>query len=400
MSLPDLLVSYWAGRVTAPGWTVLERGQPFTNPAPIPAHRRLILAGFSAGAQAVRAHVLAGVKADAVVCVDGISEAWPKPIAMRIDAWRKLADEARKGERAFILTHTRQTYTEQLAKPFASTLTTARLISGMALDEPIARYRDGKFLVWSCPSKPYDPDAHRHQGQVVAGEALREALDLVEGIDRDVVTPREPSSRPPVPPGLAPLGVRALEVGLRFVGTHEIAGPKADPTIAGWLMRCQRGGRKLGLASDEIAWCAAFASACAFDACVEGETPPHEFRASVAELWADAIKVGAARHAEWAPAPGDLAIFRRGTGDPRTGGTGHVARVVEPPAPGSDGTWRFRTLDGNHNNEVAVVDRRVDAELVGWLAYPAGELASMSQETAARLVALSDAVRAGKTGLT
>ena len=52
---------------------------------------------------------------------------------------------------------------------------------------------------------------------------------------------------------------------------------------------------------------------------------------------------------------------------PLRGGAGHVGRVVR--APDADG--RYATIDGNHGDRVAIVERRMDdSDLCGFIAYP------------------------------
>lgn len=138
---------------------------------------------------------------------------------------------------------------------------------------------------------------------------------------------------------------------------------------------CRRRGTEalLGLTSDN--WCAAFASSSMTIALKPGEVPPHRYRAAVAELIADARDEGAwhdvseLRAGPFVPCIGDLVCFLRGGHDPRGGGEGHVGRVeVFDRA-----TGRLVTIDGNHENRVARVERRVgDFDLVGVIAYPSG----------------------------
>lgn len=192
-----------------------------------------------------------------------------------------------------------------------------------------------------------------------------------------------------------PLGVRALAYGLDKLGIREVAGPGSNDFIRECLERCERGGKPLGLWSDETAWCAAFASRCLFEVLVEAETPPHLYRAAVSEIWADARDRGFAREPHWQPAVGDLAICKRNGKDPRAGGEGHVARVVSPP----DASGRFRTIDGNHDNSVALVDRVRDATLVGWIAMPAGPTNYLDPERAAELLRIEAANDRGDVGL-
>lgn len=177
-------------------------------------------------------------------------------------------------------------------------------------------------------------------------------------------------------PGVAPpvtaastgsLGERATAVALQELqkGVREVPdGSNTGPDIRKYLAGCERGGRRLGLSSGN--WCAAFACYCAFQAADAEDSVPHRWRAAVAEIWADALAVGAAHLADtYVPRVGDLAIYKRSGGDPTRGGIGHVGRVVRPP--GADGS--YETVEGNHENRVAQVKHTL-GDAVGWVSYP------------------------------
>lgn len=161
------------------------------------------------------------------------------------------------------------------------------------------------------------------------------------------------------------LGQRALEIAVKELGvketpTHSNTGPR----IKEYLAKCERNGKLVGLTAGN--WCAAFASWCGFNACQPGEKPPHLYRCAVAELWKDAMASGTAKPVNYIPKLGDLAIFKRSGQDPTKGAEGHVARVSTVP----DKDGNFQTLDGNHSDCVEYVNRKLDADLVGWIAYP------------------------------
>lgn len=168
-----------------------------------------------------------------------------------------------------------------------------------------------------------------------------------------------------------PLGARALSVAVRESeqpGWESPPGTHRGPRIAAYFAGCTRNGKPLGITEGN--WCAAFASYCAAHANdTEGQIP-HEYRASVAELWADALRRGAAQAVSsgYRPAPGDLAIFGRAGQDPTKGGLGHVGRVERVV----DGAGHYATLDGNHGGAVARVERSL-AETLGFIAYPRSE---------------------------
>jgi len=97
---------------------------------------------------------------------------------------------------------------------------------------------------------------------------------------------------------------------------------------------------------------------------------PVLWRAAVHELVEDARASGAWRlrgAAVYMPEPGDAAVFMRDGNSPLRGAAGHVGRVVR--APDADG--RYATIDGNHGDRVALVERRMDdPALCGFIAYP------------------------------
>lgn len=199
---------------------------------------------------------------------------------------------------------------------------------------------------------------------------------------RDAVHDTDPAPAPephgsPLPP--RSLGLRALDVARELLaqGVRERPGPASEPIVSAMLYPARRGGTpvagildatgtRLGLTADATAWCAAMASYCLAMAIERGAEPsPHGYRLAVAELVADARALGTWRERGYRPQPGDLAIWTRAGGDPRRGGTGHVARV-EGYDPLSD---RIITIGGN---EADSVRRQVHEarEPIGWIAYP------------------------------
>ena len=195
-------------------------------------------------------------------------------------------------------------------------------------------------------------------------------------------------------------GARALRLAEAELaaGVHEDPiGSNTGRRVREYLRACVRDRRlpdgsveqfRLGLTRAE--WCAAFASWCAFRANAEGDLP-HAYRASVAELWRDAVASGAARPPSHRPRAGDLGIYARSGGDPTKGGRGHVARVCAEP----DGDGAYETIDGNHNHRVERV-RRVLGDCVGWVAYgdAPGAPTAADLESAAWLVRLAAEVEA------
>jgi hypothetical protein len=155
----------------------------------------------------------------------------------------------------------------------------------------------------------------------------------------------------------------ALEAGVREQPMGSNDGP--------WLRIYRSGAVRHGrpLVAGPGPWCAYAASWAALTAWhhlgADAPSLPHGWRASVAELVEDARASGTWHPAGdgYIPQPGDLAVFRRGHGDPTRGGEGHVGRVerLEGDA--------LTTIDGNHGDAWARVTRPV-GEALGFIAYP------------------------------
>lgn len=171
------------------------------------------------------------------------------------------------------------------------------------------------------------------------------------------------------------LGQRALAHAVAEVGVKETPGPGNTKRVLEFLSVCigrpERGpaanGKPLGLNQDSFAWCAAFASWCMVQAANEGDTLPHEPRAAVWELVADARERGTWRDVSsgYKPKPGDLGIYKRAGGDPRIKGqSGHVDRVE------TVGASTYTAIGGNEADQVRRELQRYDAtDVVGWIVY-------------------------------
>ena len=169
------------------------------------------------------------------------------------------------------------------------------------------------------------------------------------------------------------LGLRALAVAVGELGVQE-----PSRRVQEYLSGCERGGRLLSLTSGS--WCAAFVGWCEREAGVVALP----WRASVAELCGDAFRRGlwSPRDGGSRPLPGDLAIFRRAGQDPTLGGAGHVGRVERIEG------GVLVSIDGNHNDAVARVERRLDdPALVGWILLPRVAIGASTEDTARGAVA-------------
>lgn len=207
---------------------------------------------------------------------------------------------------------------------------------------------------------------------------------------------RDASEAPTLSAGLRALRAaeRELELGVK----ETPAGSNSGPRIREYLRGCVRDRTlpdgsverfKLNLSA--ASWCAAFASWCAF-ADARDEEVPHRYRASVAELWRDAVRGGAARPVDYTPTPGDLVIFMRAGNDPRHGGVGHVGRVSAAP----DASGHYETIEGNAGDKVARVRHKL-GDCVGWIACNEAKSAGDTEldfSVGAPLVDLAGAIEA------
>lgn len=389
-------------RAGLPGCEIRATVEAPLHPDAPPAGRAVVLVGWSAGCQSVRAHLLAGVRPPAVVALDGTHASLPQPLPWQVEPWQAVAEEACAGRACAVLTCTDQLYTADL--PVGSRFMPTRTLLERVLARPLTPGEDiddADLHVWPYASARIDGPAHVRQVVEVLPRALAVVASWLSGRGAVTMSPGEaarlvalsddvaagrfglddalaraatelatpPSFEEPKPEAPAPLGERALAWSLEQLGRgEEPPGSNGGPWVRELLAPCRRRGSEawLGLAAGN--WCAAFASSAMSIVLEPGETPPHGYRAAVAELVADARAAGAWHDvAEGAPVwPGDLAIFRRDGQDPRTGGTGHVGRVEELHQDGG-----YTTIDGNHQNAVGRVERRLmDADLVGFIAYP------------------------------
>jgi hypothetical protein len=309
---------------------------------PFDQYERVVLVSWSAGYALARAvlEVPADVEdLDGYVCLDS-GYGSPTP------AWVAFAKLAREGKKLLWAGCT-DIKTEPAYPSSSAFLEELEHEAGLAGD-PKGLFRIER---WGGADAAAHVAALRVHGPVF----LRAALEAL-GLEEPIATASGPDE---------PLGQRALEVAVAELGVEEVPpGSNTGPRVTAYLEGCERGGKPLGLRAGN--WCAAFVGWCDAQAAQDGEQAP-PWRASVAELWADAKAGGRAHDASWAPATGDLAIFGRDGQDPRRGGPGHVGRVE------SFGDGSLVTIEGNSQNAVRRVARRLGelvngAEpLVGWI---------------------------------
>ncbi len=328
---------------------------------------RTALVGFSAGCQALRAHLIAGAEPDALIPVDGTHCSKPPNERTQIWPWKTYAEKARDGRCVMVASHT-----NILPPNFTGTRTTLEHITGWPLPPNVeGRRQEGKLVVHSYTGT--DAAAHISQARNALSRMVAEAMDLLGA--------RPPSVAPPpvaLPPSAAwlnpalPLGERCVLWSLAEMerGVCEApAGSNRSPDIDRYLDPAEpiyrrNTGERLRLRG--VAWCAAAAGA-AHRACARpGEAYP-TVRVSGAEMVEDAVEVGAWRPVAavrlqgWTPRLGDIAIYDRS--HEGSAWMRHVCRVA---AVGDDGT--FATIGGNEGDRWRLTKRSVrDSDLLGFV---------------------------------
>ncbi|HVK69408.1 MAG TPA: hypothetical protein VM694_33355 [Polyangium sp.] len=137
----------------------------------------VILAGFSAGCQAVRRELIAGRDPSGVLAIDGTHGDLP-PADWQLAPWRALAERARRGERLFVATCSQNTYVETdlpKGKRYSATVSVLRLALGFALvpsGAPEGEH-DGELHGYSYESARTDAEAHIRQQRLVLPDVLR-----------------------------------------------------------------------------------------------------------------------------------------------------------------------------------------------------------------------------------
>lgn len=137
---------------------------------------------------------------------------------------------------------------------------------------------------------------------------------------------------------------RWMTIARGYIGTREIAGPKHNSKIMGWLSRL-----KSWIKDDETPWCGTFVAAVMQEA---GLPYPKEFPR--AKAWAEYGANLRSTHV----APGAILVFSREGG-------GHVGFYV-----GEDST-AFHVLGGNQSNSVNIT-RIAKARCIA-IRWPKGE---------------------------
>lgn len=312
----------------------------------------IILIGFSAGCQSVRACLLGNVveKLAGVAVFDGTHGAVP-PLDWQINVWKNIAVKARNKELIFIATCSNMNYTKKIpiGQPGRATPTREILESvlNVTLNPDSEVFQDGLIFAKCYPSKSLDKEAHIYQQRVVMPDMLSRFMNFPENETSTIQTLR-PNTETPIP-DLKPWKDPYCSFRHRCLmwcenelasNVQEIPpGSNDGPRIREYFSvpSFRRNGNPLHISKSP--WCAS-AQCCAHVECfLEGDNPPPEARVSGIELENDAKRLGKLYTGE--PQPGDLAIFKRGTGWER-----HVTRVKSVNS--EDRT--FTTLGGNEDN--------------------------------------------------
>jgi hypothetical protein len=211
------------------------------EPPPRPTGR-VVLVGYSAGCQGVRAALLGAIPSpEAVVTIDGTHGSWP-PAPWQLEVWRRLGERALGGGCLWVATTLgSHRYTERLphrpgppkVAPFAST--------GHVLERALG-YPEGKLRLSqtidsrglhlrSYPSRDEDKEAHIAQVREVLPEVWRDVVVPWLGGASDTEPAPPPSASAldaptPVPGDELSLGLRALAwLGVQAVqNVREIPG--------------------------------------------------------------------------------------------------------------------------------------------------------------------------------
>lgn len=319
-----------------------------------------VLVGFSAGCQAPRALLHAGVEVSGVVCLDGTAGAWPTRRPSDLDAWQALAARARRGDALFVLTCTLQRYTAHVPPPQGPFAPTSIVVSEIVGDPtpatipaaahplgaypggPVWEHHDGELHAFAYAGTDCDAAAHIAQQRVVMPDLLRayvapflsDGADLVSGIlDASQAIVAAAAS---IPESFARLlettGVTLPErlLGRALLdlaaGVHEEGGHNDGPRVRGMLAT-------VGCAPPAN-WCAAAVSTWLREAERDlGTVAPIKACAGAKGLMAELQKldrwtgVGDLRAKPELARPGSIVVWHRGAPGAWTGHVGVVERL-------------------------------------------------------------------------
>jgi len=326
------------------------------------------LVGFSAGCLRIRKLWLDGARPDALLLCDGTHTSLP-PSKEQERAWSEIIADGKEALRLVVITHTFNTYVEQLKSPYSSTVGTLRRIMGEPFEMQRTAYtqRFGGMYVSSWPSKACDDPAHARQLNEALPDMVRQYVGPYMGGLRDAMlggaaaTPTKPPEwlRPELTYGQRMIAWSRAEMDAGVA--ENPPGSNTGPRIRDYLAGCIRHERRLGLTAGQ--WCAAAASMAAHVAALHGDHVP-TWRASGLEMIQDAIASGRwydlddVLHGLYVPSIGDLCVLAPSAGMPSWGR--HVTRVVQWSPTG------FRTIGGNEGNAWAETARTMTPTVLGF----------------------------------
>jgi lysophospholipase L1-like esterase len=261
-----------------------------------------------------------------------------------------------------------------------------------ALEMINALLLNGSAVAWiGPPSVPVDESAFRSALAAACGQRdVRifdsQALDIERAPDRLHPTPAGyrawaesiaawlpladlgsgPALATPSPPREAPVDT-ATTLGERavvFALDEWRKGVREDSPGSNRSPRIDQYRRGMGTPGDP--WCAWGFCYSAYAVLRPGESLPHAYTGSVAEI----VRTGRfhARGDGYLPKRGDGAVWERDHENPTRGGKGHIGRVLEAP----DATGRFVTLEGNSGDAWMQREHLLDEpHFLGWIEYAA-----------------------------
>ena len=392
--------------------TVLERVLRELRLGPPRRWRRIVIVTFSAGYGAARAIYRDRASRKQVhvyVALDSIHSGFDSDGTARdyqLEMFVPLALRAVDGEAVFYLSHSDTPTPQPPARgAFSSTTQNAEEICRLVgVEMPpvpaVGQHHRADYGGFTVESFNMDAAAwsQAEHGRALTGWGPRVVAEAVRrGLELDVGETVAGMPAVELDEGdiKMPWGLRALTRAITALGA------KVSETLRPMVVRAFHamvGGA--GWLTEQDAWCASFASACAMETRFEGDVWPHKPTFRVREIWSSAIArataVGMSKLRKdpalrkEALVPGNLLCMARGSLPQGEGanaiGYGHVARIERF----DEATGELHTVDGNVSDEVA---RRVyglwDERLVGVVLYPGGDTLDNYEPTMAEIERLT-----------
>ncbi len=307
---------------------------------------QVVVAGFSEGCIAVRAHLLNGDNPDACIACDGTHSSQPPVEKTQLAPWRNYIDRAKRGERVFLGSHS------AIVPPtYPSTRATLERVTGWTLGTVGAMRTEGKCRIRSYPGG--DKEAHFKQGREILPLMISEAMAM---LDAPVAVPEPPPSQPKAPaaPSLAAAILAAASADLD-------AGHIESPNNYGpWIrMVLARFGITEGnsfCAAAVSYWINEAAKACGVVSPVKGSAGA---KALMAQCQGASAFYAPTRENRGRLRPGHLVFWHRGAAGSWTGHVGIICAV---------GVDSFYTIEANAGSvarmAVSMVERKFSDPLL------------------------------------